>query len=417
MLSTQDATVAVAAPVAPIAANGHWMPEALKQRRIMIADDEPINVKLVQKQLSADGYRDFVTTTCSEQVLDLLEERRPDVLILDVVMPGIDGLTLLGEIRRNHLHAHLPVIMVTASNDRETRNRSLDLGATDFLDKPLDPTQLLARVRNALVLKSQFDQLRCLAETLENEVRRRTAELEASRLELLYCLGRAAEFRDNETGQHVIRVGKYVALTAAKMGLDPDMVTLLSQTSQLHDMGKIGIPDSILLKPGKLTAAEMEIMRGHSAIGSDALAPCSPDELQRYMDHTRVGKEIFCAGQSPLLRMAATIAYSHHERWDGTGYPLGLKGEEIPLEGRITAVADVFDALSSPRPYKEAIPIDECFRMIEAERGKHFDPQVVDAFLACKDEVRAIAEQYGEAQAAMAECTSAGCLPSGECPR
>lgn len=383
-------------PLMPGQASWQSARAEIKDRRIMVVDDEPINVKLIEKQLSADGYSQFVVTTRADEVLTLVESRRPDVLILDVVMPGISGLTLLGQLRSLPAHAHLPVIMVTASTDRQTRNAALDLGATDFLDKPLDPAQLLARVRNALTLKSQFDRLRHWAEDLETEVRRRTAELEASRMELLHCLGRAAEFRDNETGHHVIRVGQYVGLIARELGLDEATVTLLTQTAQLHDMGKIGIPDAILLKPGKLTDDETNLMRQHVQLGTAVLSPDGGEEDPKFRDHTWVGKEIFCAGRSPMLRMAASIAFSHHEKWDGTGYPLGLAGEDIPLEGRITAVADVFDALSSVRPYKKPFPLPQCFEMISEQRGKHFDPRVVDAFLARKDQVQQIFEQYAE---------------------
>lgn len=373
--------------------------QATQDRRVLIVDDEPLNIKLIQKQLSGAGYKDIVTTTQPTRVIPLLREHQPDVLLMDIVMPGLDGLTILEQIRSDDGLSHLPVIMVTAANDIETMSRALELGATDFLDKPVHPTQLLPRVRNALVVKSHHDNLRHWASTLEQEVARRTAELEASRLELIYCLGRAAEFRDNETGMHIIRVGRYVGLIARQLGVDEKTAFLLAQTAQLHDMGKIGIPDAILLKPGKLTPSEYELMQQHSEIGNQTLSPFSVDEMRRFMDHTMVGKEILSGGESPLLRLAARIALTHHEKWDGTGYPLGLQGENIPLEGRITAVADVFDALSSARPYKKAFSLEQCFEMLEAERGKHFDPKVLDAFFACKPEVLRICAEYADAAA------------------
>jgi putative two-component system response regulator len=366
------------------------------RRRIMIVDDEAFNIKLIHKQLTAAGYSDFVTTTEPRKVVPMVLENAPDVLLLDVVMPGVSGLDILKAIRENSEVAHLPIIMVTASNDRAMRDEALELGATDFLGKPLDPTELLPRVRNALVLKSHYDHLRSWADELERQVRKRTSELEASRLELIYCLGRAAEYRDNETGRHIVRVGKYVALIARKLGLHETIVAVLEQTAPLHDMGKIGIPDAILLKPGKLTASESQLMREHSAIGQVTLDPMAEDDSEELRNHTQLGKEILSAGQSPFLRVAARIALTHHEKWDGSGYPLGLKGEQIPLEGRITAVADVFDALSTSRPYKRAFELDECFQMLQDERGKHFDPEVLDAFLACREAVVDIAKSYAD---------------------
>jgi putative two-component system response regulator len=363
----------------------------------MIVDDEPFNVKLMQKQLREAGYANFVTTTSPLEVTELVVESQPDLLLLDVVMPELNGLEILEHIRNDSSLGHLPVILVTASDDRSTRDRALDVGATDFLSKPLDPTQLLPRVRNALALKRHYDQVRDWAHELEHQVRQRTAQLESSRLELLQCLGRAAEYRDNETGQHVVRVGKYVGLIARELGLDEEAANLLELTAPLHDMGKIGIPDSILLKPGKLTVAENQLMRQHSRIGHRTLRPLSVRDLNEVKHHTEVGEAILSAGQSPLLKTAATIALSHHEKWDGSGYPRGLEGEEIPLEGRIVAVADVFDALASKRPYKPALDPETCFEILEDERGKHFDPRVLDAFLACKEKVLEIRDRYADA--------------------
>lgn len=381
--------------------------EENQSRRIMIVDDEPFNIKLIRKQLEAAGYRDFVTATDPTDVLTLVRQHHPDVLLLDIVMPGLSGLTLLKQIRGDAATSHLPVIMVTAANDAGTKTQALEAGATDLLDKPLDPTQLGLRVRNALVIKAQFDRLRDWAVDLEREVRRRTAELEVSRLELIQCLGRAGEFRDNETGRHVVRVSRYVGIIARSLGLDEKTAQLIAETSTLHDMGKIGLPDQILLKPGALTPTETQLMREHAVIGGETLSNAA-DQTPRIAQHTDIGNQILSTGRSPLLRMAASIAYSHHEKWDGTGYPLGLRGAAIPLAARITAVADVFDALSCDRPYKKAIPPDECFAMMRRERGKHFDPAVLDAFLAREAEVLAIYREYGEFERDEHERTSGG---------
>jgi putative two-component system response regulator len=362
-----------------------------RRNRILIVDDELLNVKLMTKQLVAAGYANLFSTTSSQDVLDLVIKEDPDVLLLDIVMPGKSGLEILHEIRRENAAAELPVIMVTASYDRDTRIKALELGATDFISKPTDPTELVPRIRNALMSKHQFDHLKNSAHELERQVQQRTEELEKSRMEVLLCLGTAAEFRDNDTGMHVARVGKYAGIIARELDLGDHAVDLLEQTAPLHDLGKIGIPDAILLKPGKLTENEFQLMREHAKIGSEALEPLDEDIAK---NHAWMGSKILGVGRSPILKLAASIALTHHEKWDGTGYPNGLKGEEIPLEGRITAVADVFDALSSSRPYKPAFDLNTCFRLLKAQRGKHFDPAVLDAFLACKEEVEAVYHRY-----------------------
>jgi putative two-component system response regulator len=260
----------------------------------------------------------------------------------------------------------------------------------------VDPTDLLPRIRNVLAVKSYQDHLANYARELELQVQRRTEELEASRLEVIYCLGRAAEYRDNETGRHVIRVGRYVGIIARALGMRKEYVELLEHAAPLHDMGKIGIPDAVLLKPGRLDAGEMEVMRRHTEYGCDIVSTISRDERERGKSDGGLATETMKRVCSPILRVASVIALTHHERWDGTGYPRGLRGEDIPLEGRITAVADVFDALATKRPYKPAFPIDECFRIMEENRGKHFDPRVLDAFFSRKDEIVQTLIDYGD---------------------
>ncbi len=358
-----------------------------KQAIIMVIDDEPINIKVVQKYLKIAGYENFIAISDPTKALDTITKEHPDIVLLDIMMPEVDGLQILQEIRNDEQLKYTPVVILTASSDQPTKQKALELGATDFLAKPIDPADLIPRLRNAILIKAHNDRTRAYAETLEQEVRRRTEELTQSRLEVIHCLGRAAEYRDNETGQHVIRVGRYVGIIARAMGLDNGMVELLEHASPLHDVGKIGIPDAILLKPGKLSPEEFEVMQKHCQLGRKVFHRLSDDEHREYLTHAELGIKMIGITSSPVLEMAGGIALSHHEKWDGTGYPLALAGEDIPLGGRITAVADVFDALSSKRPYKPAFPRQKCFAIMEEGRGKHFDPRVLDAFFSRADEI------------------------------
>ncbi len=361
--------------------------EAMKKAKIMIVDDEPTNIRVVRKYLELAGYRNLVATSRATEALDLIQQERPDVVLLDIMMPQVSGFEILEELRASESGGLIPVLVLTAATDRETRNRALDLGATDCLTKPVEQHDLIPRVRNALIVKAHHDHLRNNAELLAREVRERTAELTYTRLEVIHCLARAAEYRDKDTGKHINRVGHYVGIIARQLGLGADIVELMEHASLLHDVGKIGISDSILLKPGKLTPEEFALMQTHCVLGKKVFERLSDDEWNQFKRHVDIGARIMSGTQSPLLTMAARIAITHHEKWDGTGYPLALAGEGIPIEGRITAVADVFDALSSRRPYKAAFPLDKCFEIMEKERGKHFDPAVLDVFFACKDDI------------------------------
>jgi putative two-component system response regulator len=364
----------------------------------MIVDDEPINLRVVRKYLELAGYEQFILATDPKTVAGLLHREQPDVLLLDIMMPEVSGLELLEYIKADETLAQLPVLILTAVDDRETKLRALSLGATDFLTKPVDPTELVPRVRNALVLKAHQDHLRNYARELECEVARRTAELEDSRLQVIRCLARAAEYRDNETGRHVMRVGRYVGIIARQMRIPDADAKLMELAALLHDVGKIGVTDEILLKPGKLDPHEYERVQKHCGFGKRIFEPLGAGEWHAFAAHTTIGANIVEAGETPLLALAGRIALTHHERWDGTGYPLGLAGADIPLEGRITSVADVFDALSSRRPYKPAFPLDRCFAILEEERGRAFDPRVLDAFLACRHEIVAIQLQYADVE-------------------
>jgi cyclic di-GMP phosphodiesterase len=357
------------------------------QPLLMVVDDQPLNIKVVRKYLELEGYSNSIGVSDPAQVLATVDREKPDLLFLDIMMPQISGLVLLEQLRANETTRFLPVIILTAMDDQETKRRALELGATDFLSKPIEPTEMVPRLRNALLIKDNLDRVQSESQRLEEMVERRTAELVASRLEVIYCLGRASEYRDNETGRHVIRVGRFVGIVARAIGLDEETATLFEQAAPLHDVGKIGVSDSILLKPGKLTPEEFEVMQRHCNFGKRTFETMSPDQFKLFKSHTSVGADVLGNCHSPILQIASNIALTHHERWDGTGYPLGLAGEDIPLEGRITAIADVFDALSSRRPYKSAWPLDKCFDMMAAERGKHFDPRLLDAFFEHRDEV------------------------------
>ncbi len=368
----------------------------LKQSKVMIVDDEAMNIKILRRLLELEGFSSFVTTSDAPTALSLIRQERPDVVLLDLMMPYVSGLDVLMQVRADKAICFIPVVILTAVTDRETRVRAVELGATDFLNKPVDASELIPRIRNVLTVKSYQDQLRDHSENLEAAVRQRTAELERSRRDLIHCLARAAEYRDDDTGQHVLRVGRYTRLIAEVLGLPDALIEMLEQAALLHDIGKIGIPDAVLLKPGRLTEDELELMQKHPGFGKRILSTYSTDEEVAPRRHAEVGAHILEVGSSRLMDLARTIALTHHERWDGTGYPLGLKGEDIPLVGRITAVADVFDALSSRRPYKKAFPLDECIRIMQDSRGSHFDPDVLDAFLSVRDQVVGVQIQYAD---------------------
>jgi putative two-component system response regulator len=349
--------------------------------RIMIVDDEPINVKIVRKYLRGAGYQNFVTTTDSTTCEQLITTEKPDIVLLDYMMPQVNGLQVLQWIRSQPKFKHIPVLILTASTDSETKFSALGLGATDFLPKPIDPNELFPRVKNSLIVKAHHDHLADYSEKLEREVEQRTAELEMSRLRVFQCLARAGEFRDDTTGMHVLRVGRCAGILASEFGYARRQVAMIEFAAQLHDIGKIGVRDAILLKPAKLTPEEITEMRKHCVFGKGIIDPTSDNEAGLARRYTDLVSRPLVKTETPLLSMAASIALTHHEKYDGSGYPNGLRGEEIPLEGRITAIVDVFDALQSPRPYKTAMTTDKVLEIIASDRGKHFDPKVHDALL------------------------------------
>ncbi len=368
----------------------------VQQPKVMVVDDEPTNVKLVQRFLELEGYRRFVTTTDSRKAVRLVRDERPDCILLDLMMPYVSGLEILDELRSDPELALIPVIFLTAVTDGAVRRDALERGANDFLNKPIDPCELAPRVANVVAAKAFQDQLLGHSRDLEQAVKERTADLERAHREVAYCLARAAEYRDNDTGFHVLRVGRYARLVAEEMGMTGELLDLIEHAAQLHDVGKIGVPDAVLLKPDRLTEEEFTLMKKHCGFGKHILRQCSEDEEIALRSHSEVGAKILDGAASPLLAMARKIALSHHEWWDGSGYPLGLRGEDIPLEGRITAVADVFDALSSKRCYKDPMPVDHCFEIMEKERGTHFDPTVYDAFLRRRKDVVDVQLRYAD---------------------
>jgi len=333
---------------------------ALQAMKILIVDDEPVNISLMEQVLEELGYTTVKGVTDSRLALPLLSTFEPDLILLDLMMPHIDGYGVLEQIAQVvPSSAYLPVLVMTADAHLATKRRALAAGATDFLTKPFDTSEMTLRIKNLLRTRWQHLQLQNQNQVLEGKVRERTHELEASQLETLERLALAADYRDDDTGLHTRRVGRTAALLARTLGLPEDEVETIQRAAPLHDVGKIGTPDEILLKPDKLTPAEFNVIK----------------------THTTTGAKILSGSSSPLLQLAEAIALTHHERWDGNGYPVGLAGETIPLAGRIVAVADVFDALTHMRPYKPVWPVEEAVAEIQRSSGRQFDPRVVEAFL------------------------------------
>jgi putative two-component system response regulator len=337
---------------------------------ILVIDDSPENIDILHAILEPH-YRIKVATG-AERALKIIEsDSPPDLILMDILMPEIDGYALCRTIKSDPERCRIPIIFVTGLEDSADEERGFAFGAEDYITKPIRPAIVLARVKTHLALYNQTREL-------ERQVDLRTRELQNTRLEIIHRLGRAAEFKDNETGYHVIRMAHFSRLLAEAIGMrDAD---ILFQAAPMHDIGKIGIPDHILLKPGKLTPEEWRIMQTHATIGGDI-----------------IGKH-----DDGLLSMARTVALSHHEKWDGSGYPLNLKGEEIPLEGRIVAIADVFDALTSTRPYKKAWPVSEAVEWIVAGSGTHFSPALIEPMLSVLPEMLKIKASYEDAQASPA---------------
>lgn len=368
----------------------------IRGSKIMIIDDEQLVIRVVRRFLSSDGYENFVTINEPRDAVEAIEREMPDVVLLDIMMPHVTGLDLLKVRKTSSEMQHIPFIILSANAENQIKREALQLGATDFLAKPVDPSDLILRVQNALIVKRHHDHLANYAFNLERQVRERTQQIEKSREQIIHCLARAAEYRDNETGEHVIRVGKYCGVIAEQLGFGQDYCREIALAAQLHDVGKIGIPDSVLLNPGKLSSEEFDIMKTHCGLGMQIMEPLADTEAERIRRHSDMGAFIMEGVDSPMLELAASIARTHHEKWDGTGYPNKLKGEEIPIEGRICCVADVYDALCSERPYKPKFPIKKCLEIMLSERGTRFDPIVLDAFFDRLEEIEAIRIEFDD---------------------
>jgi putative two-component system response regulator len=370
--------------------------DAVKQCKVMIVDDEELVIRVVKRFLASGGYTNFITVTDSRKAMETIDEEQPDVVLLDIMMPHITGLDLLRERQKDKSLRHIPFIILSANSENQIKRDALSLGATDFLSKPVDPSDLVVRVQNSLTVKRHQDHLANYAEELERQVKERTKQIERSREQIIHCLARAAEYRDNETGEHVIRVGKYCAIIAQELGFGLEYCKQIELAAQLHDVGKIGIPDSVLLNPGRLNTEEFDVMKLHCGLGCEIMEPLAESDNKRVKRHAEVGGFIMDGVDSPMLELAATIARTHHEKWDGTGYPNGLKGDQIPVEGRICCVADVYDALCSERPYKPKFPIQKCLEIMISERGTRFDPIILDAFFKRLRDIETVRVRYND---------------------
>jgi putative two-component system response regulator len=345
---------------------------------ILIVDDYPQNIKLLEAYLLPHGYK-LVKAASGEEALAKLAGNQIDLILLDVMMPDIDGFEVTRRIRQDDKNRLLPIILVTALRETEDRVKGIEAGCDDFISKPVDKMELLVRVRSLLKIKDYHDLRSNYQKELESEINKRTEELKqasdklkTASLDTIYRLSMASEYKDQDTGAHIKRMSHYCAAIAQHMGLDENTVTAILRAAPMHDLGKIGIPDKILAKPGKLEPIEQAIMKLHTVIGANILGKSDEE----------------------FIKLGGTISLSHHEKWDGTGYPNGLKGSAIPISGRIAAIADVFDALTSRRPYKEPFSLEKSLVIIKSWRASYFDPDVVDTFLTIQDEILAIKEKY-----------------------
>jgi putative two-component system response regulator len=321
------------------------------QAKILVVDDEPVNLRVLKKTLNDDYQLCYAKS--GQAALTVVQEERPDLILLDVMMPKMTGFEVCETLKAGKEHSHIPVIFVTALNDAVDEAKGLSLGAVDYISKPFSPAVVKARIKNHLSLV-QADELR------------------RTRLQIIQRLGRASEYKDNETGMHIMRMSHYSRLIALEYGFSEVGAENLFNAAPMHDIGKIGIPDAIMLKPGKLTKEEFDVMKTHPEIGAEILGESDSD----------------------LLDLAKTVSLTHHEKWDGSGYPNGLAGEDIPIAGRIVAVADVFDALTSRRPYKEPWSVEETLKYMEQQKGIHFDPALIEAMQRCLDKILIVKEKY-----------------------
>ncbi|OEU73338.1 MAG: two-component system response regulator [Desulfuromonadales bacterium C00003068] len=340
--------------------------------KILIVDDNLANVALLEAILEEEDYGAVFSTTDPRDVLPLYRQHQFDLILLDIRMPWLSGIEVLNLLREEIVNDYVPVIVLTAQTDMETREQALTAGAKDFITKPFEDWEVLLRIQNMLETRMYYMRQVDRANNLEQEVRKRTEEIRLTQLETVRRLGVAGEFRDNETGAHVLRMSHICSMLAKKLGLSETYCEMILYASSMHDVGKIGVRDAVLLKQGKLDDEEWKLMKRHPQIGAQI-----------------IGNQ-----RSELMTLAREIALNHHEKWDGNGYPCGLGGDEIPVSARIAAISDVFDALTSQRPYKEAWSIEKAVALISEESGRHFDPAIVEIFIDNIDEIIEIKERY-----------------------
>ncbi len=343
--------------------------KTLSKNKILLVDDTKINIDILVQTLK-DQYKLGVALN-GKKALQYLKSNSVDLILLDILMPEMDGFEVCFKLKEDPATQNIPVIFITAVEDIEHKTKGFELGAVDYITKPFDITEVKARIKTHLMLKNALEALESQNIILDEKVKIRTKELEDAQIEIIERLSIAAEFRDEETGNHVKRMSKYCKLLASACGLSEEKSDMIALASTMHDLGKIGVPDNILLKPGKLDNDEWKIMRIHPTTGSKMLA----------------------GSNSKIIVMAETIALTHHEKWDGSGYPNGLSGKDIPIEGRIACICDVFDALTSTRPYKEAWPAKKAFKEIKACSNTFFDPELADLFLTLTPEIKTIMKQ------------------------
>jgi len=377
--------------------------EPASQRTVLIVDDTTQNLTVLGELLQPT-YRVRAANSGERALRAVGTQPRPDIILLDIMMPGLDGYEVLRRLRADPATHDIPVIFITAMTAAEDEERGLELGAVDYITKPFNPAIVMARVRTQLELKDSRDRLALQNEWLEAEVQRRMRENILIQDMSLKALATLAETRDMETGHHIVRTQRYVELLARHLADHPRFAPALKskalemiiKAAPLHDVGKVGIPDAVLLKPGRLDAAEFEIMKTHAAIGAEAIAKAMSDAIDAADDATVEQ----APGAFGFMQVARDIALTHHEKWDGSGYPAGLAGDAIPVAGRLMALADVFDALSCRRVYKPPMPFDKVQSIIIEGRGAHFDPDVVDAYLTLREEFEAVALRYADAHSA-----------------